>query len=305
MVDLEWEHRVRGAAFDFLRELQRAHPDVLPARPLQQGFEVDGHRIALLGSGPGIWKPAPLAAALSFMTTAPKADEEPPYEDEWLDETRVSYAYKGTDPDDWMNRAMRTAWEHQLPVVYLHGVSKGAYLAEFPVYITRDRPGELRVDLLIAADPLRGEPGIAVELDGRTYRAAPTRTRLHQQAFRLRVLGAYQERCAICALRHRGLLDAAHIVPDGEPDGLAVVSNGLALCKIHHAAYDQLFLGIRPDLVVEVNRELLEEEDGPMLRHGLQEMHRQRLRTVPRGRSRPDERRLEWRYERFRAGRSV
>lgn len=302
-MDLEWEGRVRAAAFTFLRELQGRYPDVLPARSLQQGFMVEGQRIGLLGSGPGIWKPRSLHAALSVMTTAPKSDEPPPYEDEWVDETRVSYAYKGEDPDDWMNCSMRAAWEYQLPIVYLHGVRKGAYLAEFPVYIVRDRPSELQVDLVIGADPLTNDPGINIEVDGREYRATPTRTRLHQRAFRLRVLAAYQERCAICSLRHSSLLDAAHIVPDGEPDGLAIVSNGLTLCKIHHAAYDQLYLGIRPDLVVEINQDLLDEEDGPMLLHGLQEMHAQRLHVVPRGRSRPDQNRLEWRFERFRTGR--
>lgn len=245
VIDLNWELRARTAAFDFLRKLQHAHPDVLPAGLLQRGFEFEGRQISLLGSGPGIWKPAALGAALSVMTTAPKADEEPPYQDQWLDDTRVSYADKGTDPDDWMNRSLRSAWQHQLPIVYLHGVRKGAYLAEFPVFVARDRPSDLRVDLVMAADPLRGTGGIAVEVDGRRYLAVAARTRLHQHVFRLRVLEAYRERCTICALR----------------------------------------------------------PSRSSLRHGLQEMHRVRLRAVPRGRQRPDEARLEWRYERFRAGR--
>ncbi len=48
------------------------------------------------------------------------------------------------------------------------------------------------------------------------------------------------------------------------------------------AAYDGRFLGVRPDLVVEVNEDLLEEVDGPMLQHGIQALHRQRLRVRPR-----------------------
>lgn len=299
MVDVGREHRARAAAFEFLRGLQRRHPDALPARALQQGFEFEGERIRLLLSGPGICKPAALDAAISVMTTYPKPGEPPPYLDRWIDEARVSYAYQGTDPDFWQNEAMRTAWEHQLPLVYLHGVRKGWYLAEFPVYVTRDRPDDLRVDLVIGA-PSVAEGSVMVEIDGRTYAVRPTRTRLHQHAFRVQVLTAYRERCAMCNLRHTRLLDAAHIVPDGEPGGLAVTSNGLSLCKIHHAAYDQSYLGIRPDLVIEVNRELLEEEDGPMLRHGLQELHRQRLVTVPhRDVEKPDRERLEWKYERF------
>ena len=54
--------------------------------------------------------------------------------------------------------------------------------------------------------------------------------------------------------------------------GSQIVPNGLALCKIHHAAYDSNIVGIRPDLIVEIQPKILAEVDGPMLRHGLQEM---------------------------------
>ena len=73
-------------------------------------------------------------------------------------------------------------------------------------------------------------------------------------------------------LHHGSLLDAAHIVPDTEPAGIPTTPNGLALCKIHHAAYDQNMLGVSPDYKVSINREVLAEVDGPMLKHGLQEM---------------------------------
>jgi putative restriction endonuclease len=67
-----------------------------------------------------------------------------------------------------------------------------------------------------------------------------------------------------------------------------------------HTAYDQNILGVRPDLVVEVQRSVLEEIDGPMLRHGLQEMAGVAL-LVPNGRrERPDQDRLAERYEDFR-----
>lgn len=297
-MDLGWEHRVRAEVFQWLEQLAITHPDALPAKTLQAGIEVDGHQIRVMSSGLGIWKPAGLQAALSVMTTAPKPGHPPPYDDDWIDETRLSYAYQGDDPSLWTNRSLRLAWEHQLPIVYLYGVAKGWYLAEFPVYVASDRPRDLRVDLVIGGRP--GEPSIGVEVDGRAYATRPTRTRLHQHGFRTRVLTAYQGRCAMCSLRHSVLLDAAHIVPDGEPGGLAITANGMALCKIHHAAYDELFVGVRPDLVVEVNRDLLEEKDGPMLRHGLQDLHNQRVRVVPRGRiDKPDTERLEWRYERF------
>jgi putative restriction endonuclease len=105
----------------------------------------------------------------------------------------------------------------------------------------------------------------------------------------------------MCRLRHGELLDAAHILPDGHPRGDPVVPNGLALCKIHHAAFDQNILGVRPDLLVEVQPKVLAEIDGPMLRYGLQEMRGIRL-TIPRTRvSQPDRERLDERYQHFRA----
>lgn len=70
--------------------------------------------------------------------------------------------------------------------------------------------------------------------------------------------------------------------------------------KIHHAAYDGNYLGVRPDFVVEVRKDVIEAKDGPMLLHGLQEMAGIWL-TLPRATSaRPDPSRLEERYEVFR-----
>lgn len=66
------------------------------------------------------------------------------------------------------------------------------------------------------------------------------------------------------------------------------------------AAFDANILGIRPDLVVQIRRDLLGEIDGPMLRHGLQDRHGERLRVLPRSRrERPATDLLEQRYERF------
>jgi putative restriction endonuclease len=96
-------------------------------------------------------------------------------------------------------------------------------------------------------------------------------------------------------------LEAAHILADSEPEGEPLVSNGLALCKLHHAAFDANIIGIRPDYQVEIRLGVLKEIDGPMLLHGLQGFHGSAL-VVPRRDSwKPDRRLLEERYERFRA----
>lgn len=138
----------------------------------------------------------------------------------------------------------------------------------------------------------------------RSYITISTQKRLHQQSFRLRVLKAYRECCAVCKLKHDELLEAAHILPDTHPKGEPWVSNGLSLCKLHHAAFDAQILGIRPDLVVEIRKDILEEPDGPLLIYGLKEWHNRKLMVVPHSpRLKPRSDFLEERFELFkRAG---
>lgn len=70
--------------------------------------------------------------------------------------------------------------------------------------------------------------------------------------FRPAVLRAYSHRCAVCGTALK-LVDAAHIVPVTHPQGTDDITNGLALCLLHHAAYDTALIGVRSDLRVVVN----------------------------------------------------
>ncbi len=137
------------------------------------------------------------------------------------------------------------------------------------------------------------------EAPERRYAERLVRQRLHQGEFRGRVIRAYQTRCAVCSLAHGTLLDAAHIIGDADAEGIPVVTNGLALCKIHHAAFDANMLGISPDYVVRIDAALLAETDGPMLRHGLQEMDGRRIGVPTSPKQRPDRDRLATRFKRF------
>lgn len=248
----------------------------------------------------GIWKPAGLEAALSIRTTYTPPNQPPPYEDDLGGDGMVRYKYRGTDPKHSDNRALRAAQESASPLIYFVGIASGVYQAIYPVWIAgEDRD---RLEFTVAVD--RAQTLLArVDLTWpeREYAMQLTKQRLHQPVFRTRVLRAYADTCAVCRLRHAELLDAAHILPDSHPNGLPVVPNGLALCKIHHAAYDQNILGIRPDLVIEIQERLLREIDGPMLKHGLQGMNGESL-TIPRARdAQPDRVRLEERYAVYRA----
>jgi len=95
-------------------------------------------------------------------------------------------------------------------------------------------------------------------------------------------------------------LDAAHIIPDGEPESRPTVDNGLALCKLHHAAFDSFIIGITPDYKIEVRKDILDEKDGPMLQHGLKELNGNKIFYPSKKIYRPNKEFLEIRFQRFR-----
>ena len=287
--------------FSHLQRLTNLHPEGVTSADLNT-FTLAGRALKLVVQ-PGIWKPAELDAALTIRTTYTAPNQLPPYEDAIAAGGLIRYAYRGTDPEHSDNRSLRSAMQQQVPLAYFVGVAKSVYQAHFPVFIVGERPMEHA--FLVAIDEAqRLIPPELVETltpDRRSYLERLVRTRLHQPVFRARVLQAYEKRCAICQLRHADLLDAAHIIRDVDEGGLPVVPNGLSLCKIHHAAYDRNIMGVRPDLVIEVRRDILDEVDGPMLRHGIQEMAGRQL-IVPRQRTaQPSKANLELRYEEFRA----
>src|SRR5262249_54083546 len=157
--------------------------------------------------------------------------------------------YRGNDPLHRENVGLRHAMESRVPLVYFHALAPGRYLAAWPVYIVGDDPGHLTFTIAVddsAHSALRASDFEIAE-PRREYVTATFLRRLHQFAFRERVLQAYRERCAMCRLRHRELLDAAHIVPDREPDSIPSISNGLSLCKLHHAAFDNFFVTVDPN----------------------------------------------------------
>jgi putative restriction endonuclease len=297
----EADQRIRLSVFDWLSDQRADHGEAIPRTKLE-GFVLDGVRIPLVGPS-GIWKPAvcELPLSVSTVTTGPYADS--------FDRSTgiLRYAYRGTDPQHRDNRGLRRAILEKVPLVYFHAITPGQYVAAYPVFVVRDDPNALffsmQVDDLSSAMhdiPDQAQLGEDDAEPRRAYVTATFRRRLHQVAFRERVIRAYQERCALCRLRHRTLLDAAHITPDSEAEGEPIVSNGLALCKLHHAAFDAFFFAVRPDYVIEVRASILAETDGPMLIVGLQEIDGNRIDLPIRRVDLPDPDRLARRYEQFR-----
>lgn len=298
--------KIRLLAFAWLEEQCRICGETLPRKLLEKGMTCEGMQIPLIGPQ-GIFKPKVLPEIPLTITTSP----ESPYKDEYTQDQCLLYKYRGTDPEHRDNKGLRLAMLRRVPLIYFFGIIPGKYMPVWPVYIIGDDPANLTfkvevdekvsqsLDVSLATTDSVYEP--STEDVKRRYLTIQTRHRLHQQKFRERVLRAYQEQCAMCRLKHPELLEAVHIIPDAESSGDPIINNGIALCNLHHAAFDRFVLGIRPDYVIQVREDILKEEDGPILLHGLQKLNQQKIQLPHAVKNYPDPLRLGVRYEKFKS----
>lgn len=300
----------RAAAFSQLLALA---PDggPIPWSSLAQGFVHNGRTHHFASQALGIFAPKAMGRLLSIKSVVPK-----PGRDIWYDDQKeihreilgngetLRYAMQGKDPDNRHNRLLQNAFEHQLPFVYFIGAAPGVYTAVFPATIAGIDRLTCTVDIaaptqhpLSARDVVATPP--ASDAVARRYGMRQVQQRLHQARFRTGVLEAYGGRCALSNLPEPRLLDAAHIVPDGDLRlGQPVVANGMAMSRLHHAAYDACLLGIDPKGRIHVSPRLLEQQDGPILQ-ALQNLHGSHIRMPKRPQHQPDPARLAQRFSLF------
>lgn len=296
---MDLDLRIRLATFNWLKDQVEFHGDVLPRSLLQTGFHFEVNRVPLVAPQ-GIFKPKIMDLPLSITTTP-----ESPYEDSFSHDGYLLYKYRGTDPAHRDNVGLREVFHQKKPLVYFHGIVPGRYLAVWPVIIIGDNPEGLA--FTVAVDDIatiefekEDQHQLAEGQDSRrAYITATTKIRLHQRSFREKVLIAYRSQCAFCQLKHRELLDAAHIIPDSHPESRPTVDNGLSLCKIHHAAYDSFIIGVSPNYVIKIRGDILDEIDGPILKHGIQELEGIKISMPERSEDWPDKDALEWKYQQF------
>jgi putative restriction endonuclease len=260
-------------------------------------FSYAGQKIRVIDAQGGIWNPGAswtlgeeLRATLSINTTKSKK-----YEDQEVSGGLWRYDYQSGGTAG-RNTKMRKAMELQLPLIWFVQQGSGRYVP-YKVFIINDFPAEGYC--LIAPELSLATASRSESLIERRYAERTMKQRLHQPAFRARVLSAYETKCAICRLGHGRLLDAAHITPDNDETSSTSVTNGLSLCKIHHTAYDIDIVGIDADYTVHIRQDILNETDGPMLEHGIKEMDKIKLWVPPAHGERPDPARLEERFLKF------
>ncbi|MBI6549144.1 phosphorothioated DNA-binding restriction endonuclease [Xenorhabdus lircayensis] len=92
--------------------------------------------------------------------------------------------------------------------------------------------------------------------------------KIRDPRFRQQILRAYNYECAICGynLRHDDTpvgLEAAHIKWK-QYGGPCTVNNGLALCSLHHSAFDMGSIGIDNNMNLLISESI---NGGPMVKH--------------------------------------
>jgi putative restriction endonuclease len=294
--------QLRAAAFQHVQRLQETH-DALSSEQLTAGFIYQGARYPLVNPQRGIFKPKEMRYLLSIRTVYPRKHAKIWYDDqrdvhrqifEGVDS--VDYAFMGTDPDAADNRWLRDAFTDRVPVIYFLGISPRRYQAIVPAFVAGWDARTLKAQVAMG---LPGENRLSQDTAERRYALRVVKQRLHQASFRDAVIAAYRGRCALSGLPEPMLLDAAHIIADGDERlGQPVVSNGIPLSKIHHAAFDAHLIGIDPNFKVYVAERLLSQNDGPML-EALKRLHGTDLHLPGRTRDHPDRDRLAQRFEVF------
>ncbi|MBY6218768.1 HNH endonuclease [Qipengyuania aquimaris] len=122
----------------------------------------------------------------------------------------------------------------------------------------------------IASSPLAfGEVDLPQSSSPERQRAMTQTLRwLRDHRFTERVLTAYSNRCAMCEVQ-LSLLDAAHILPVAHPDSDDEVSNGIALCALHHRAYDAALVTFDEEYEIRFNEDAIGELQSEGLSNGL------------------------------------
>lgn len=290
--ELDFRHDLIEAVINYANSF-----DGTLSREQLRNFIFQGTTVSLADRQRGIWNPGnnwPFSnrvnGTISISTTL-----NSPYKDDAIVDGLWRYDYQSRSTEG-SNAKLRELLHSKMPLLWLVQQQNRRYIP-YSVYVVNDIVKEKY--FLIAPDLALAKFTSSDSEIERRYAQRLIKQRIHQPRFRHLVLSAYKTKCAVCELAHGELLDAAHITPDSDPNTSTEVSNGISMCKIHHAAYDRNLLGIDSNYQIFISSRLLRELDGPMLKHGLQAMH-QKILTLPHiERNKPDRERLDLRYKEF------
>jgi hypothetical protein len=150
----------------------------------------------LAAGSSGIRKPRKLSAALSIRTVYTPDGQTRPYDDSVGSDGLLRYKWRGDNPDQAENKALRATMENRLPLIWFFGVGPGLYEPVYPVYLLWEEPNHRQ--FVIDPDVARGlvSANTPVEKRLRRYILRETRQRLHP----VRRCSEHTTRAARCAL---------------------------------------------------------------------------------------------------------
>jgi len=298
--DLELVH----LAFNRVKELSLKYGDSIPHQAISEGFLFNGEKVLLDNRAVGIFKPRQMSeSAISIKTTMQRDGSQGIYNDHRESGDHYKYALQRGDPRGVNNRYLWASMATGTPLIYFQAISPGRYTAIWPCFVKEILP-EKGYALIAESNKLSTSMlpdykyQLPTEIESR-YCVRETKVRMHQASFRQNVLNAYSGKCAITGLQNKTLLEAAHIIPDSELGKIQYISDGIALSRIHHRAYDLNLLGISPDNQIHISDELKQGKDNKFMRDALLEFEGRKL-VMPRSAvNRPDSDKLAARFEVF------
>jgi len=158
------------------------------------------------------------------------------------------------------NRAEELSYEVELDTLNKIGLSNKSGLDEVLANVAYDwsgdpTPEEIESERDSVEEPVQSEPKLTEEEE----EFNETQRRARSSAFTESVRGAYDERCAVCGSQRvspagNPEVEAAHIYPVSM-NGRDHVQNGIALCKLHHWAFDSGWISFSDDYEILVKDE--------------------------------------------------
>ena len=151
---------------------------------------------------------------------------------------------------------------------YAHDVealddARSAVMERLALPVPDEAAGAAPIDLDRLVERLSGPAGAGES-------TAVRRVRRLQSLFRQIVLVSYDSACAVCDLAVPDLLDAAHITPWGREAARRLdPANGIAMCVLHHRAFDRGLISVAADNRVVLADELRREDATPVHRVAL------------------------------------
>lgn len=156
----------------------------------------------------------------------------------------------GFSPCDKGNKEIAIAFRPDFFVEYVRNLES---LHDFG-----QAPEDLTILEQVAQNPEINDEDIQIRDVARKATVVSVSRKLRDVSFRKRVLTAYAFKCAVCGIQLK-LVEAAHIIPVSYENSTDETRNGLALCALHHKAYDQALIAVVEDYSVILNRNQTDE----------------------------------------------